>query len=105
MAQRALLAAKVEARSAYRGLGLVRLMGRSSGYIAMQASMASGVPHVDKELGVWTVQGPSCRVHAAWCGCWGAPPATSPCRHPWPQARPTQGRDVLMQHLPPGQGW
>ena len=40
--QRALLAAKVEARSAYNGLGLVRLMGRSSGYIAMQASMASG---------------------------------------------------------------
>ena len=40
--QRALMAAKVEARSAYNGLGLVRLMGRSSGYIAMQASMASG---------------------------------------------------------------
>ena len=43
-AQRALLAAKVEASSAYRGIGLVRLMGRSSGYIAMNASMASGVP-------------------------------------------------------------
>lgn len=42
-AQRALLAAKVEASSAFRGLGLVRLMGRSSGYIAMNASMASGV--------------------------------------------------------------
>ena len=46
-AQRALLAAKVEARSAYNGLGLVRLMGRSSGYIAMQASMASGTWALD----------------------------------------------------------
>lgn len=42
-AQRSLLAAKVEASSAHRGVGLVRLMGRQSGYIAMQASMASGV--------------------------------------------------------------
>lgn len=45
-AQRALLAAKVEAKSAHRGLGLVKLMGRSSGFIAMQASMASGVVDV-----------------------------------------------------------
>jgi len=42
-AQRALLAAKVEASSARRGIGLVKLMGRQSGFIAMQASMASGV--------------------------------------------------------------
>lgn len=42
-AQRALLAAKVEASSCDRGVGLVRLMGRDSGYIAMNASMASGV--------------------------------------------------------------
>lgn len=41
-AQRALLAAKVEATSGYKGLGVVKLMGRSSGFIAMQASMASG---------------------------------------------------------------
>jgi hypothetical protein len=41
-AQRALLAAKVEASSARRGVGLVKLMGRQSGFIAMQASMASG---------------------------------------------------------------
>jgi 6-phosphofructokinase 1 len=41
-AQRALLAAKVEASSGYKGLGIVKLMGRSSGFIAMQASMASG---------------------------------------------------------------
>ena len=45
-AQRALLAAKVEASSAYRGVGVVRLMGRQSGFIAMQASMASGVVDV-----------------------------------------------------------
>eukprot|EP00967_Tisochrysis_lutea_P131155 scaffold227693_cov21-Tisochrysis_lutea.AAC.2 len=41
-AQRALLAAKVEASSARKGIGLVKLMGRQSGFIAMQASMASG---------------------------------------------------------------
>ena len=41
-AQRALLAAKVEASSARYGIGLVKLMGRQSGFIAMQASMASG---------------------------------------------------------------
>ncbi len=46
-AQTALLAAKVEAISADQGIGLVKLMGRSSGFIAMQASMASGnLPHV-----------------------------------------------------------
>ena len=41
-AQRALLAGYVEAASARKGLGLIKLMGRQSGYIAMQASMASG---------------------------------------------------------------
>ena len=45
-AQRALLAAKVEASSAHNGLGLVKLMGRSSGFIAMQSSMSSGVVDV-----------------------------------------------------------
>ena len=50
-AQHALLAAKVEARSGYKGLGLVKLMGRHSGFIAMQASMASGA---------WLVVSPSC---------------------------------------------
>ena len=43
-AQEALLAAKVEAGSAYHGIGVVKLMGRSSGFIAMQASLASGAP-------------------------------------------------------------
>ncbi|GFH13165.1 PFK domain-containing protein [Haematococcus lacustris] len=56
-AQRALLAAKVEASSARKGLGLVKLMGRQSGFIALQASMASGVvdacliPEVPFKLG------------------------------------------------------
>ncbi|KIZ06337.1 hypothetical protein MNEG_1619 [Monoraphidium neglectum] len=45
-AQRALLAAKVEAASGFRGLGIVKLMGRNSGFIAMQASMSSGVVDV-----------------------------------------------------------
>eukprot|EP00887_Chlorella_sp_A99_P002777 scaffold6.g2777.t1 len=35
-AQKALLAAKVEASSAYRGVGVVKLMGRESGFIAVQ---------------------------------------------------------------------
>ncbi|GMH35503.1 hypothetical protein BSKO_03371 [Bryopsis sp. KO-2023] len=42
-AQRALLAAKVEARSARRGVGLVKLMGRQSGFISHKAAMSSGV--------------------------------------------------------------
>ena len=41
-AQRAIMAAKVEATSAYKGIGVVKLMGRQSGFITMQASMASG---------------------------------------------------------------
>jgi hypothetical protein len=32
----------VEASSARNGIGLVKLMGRQSGFIAVQASMASG---------------------------------------------------------------
>lgn len=31
-----------KAHSAYHGIGVVKLMGRSSGFIAMQASLASG---------------------------------------------------------------
>lgn len=31
-----------QAHSAYHGIGVVKLMGRSSGFIAMQASLASG---------------------------------------------------------------
>lgn len=42
-AQRALMAAKVEASSACNGLGLVKLMGRQSGFITMQSSLSSGV--------------------------------------------------------------
>ena len=42
-AQRAIMAAKVESTSAYKGIGLVKLMGRQSGFITMQASMASGM--------------------------------------------------------------
>ncbi|KAK6928205.1 Phosphofructokinase domain [Dillenia turbinata] len=41
-AQRAINSAYIEARSAYHGIGLVKLMGRSSGFIAMHASLASG---------------------------------------------------------------
>ena len=43
--QRALLAAKVEASSAYRGIGLVKLMGRQSGFIAMQAGLSALLQH------------------------------------------------------------
>ncbi|XP_059670323.1 ATP-dependent 6-phosphofructokinase 5, chloroplastic-like [Cornus florida] len=41
-AQRAISSAYIEARSAYHGIGIVKLMGRSSGFIAMHASLASG---------------------------------------------------------------
>ncbi|KAG5529570.1 hypothetical protein RHGRI_030082 [Rhododendron griersonianum] len=41
-AQRAINSAYIEAHSAYRGVGIVKLMGRSSGFIAMHASLASG---------------------------------------------------------------
>ncbi|CAG9461691.1 unnamed protein product [Pedinophyceae sp. YPF-701] len=42
-AQRAILAAKVEASSARNGIGVVRLMGRQSGFVALNASLATGV--------------------------------------------------------------
>ena len=45
-AQRALISAKVEASSAYRGVGLVKLMGRQSGFLSVNASLASGVVDV-----------------------------------------------------------
>ncbi|BBN00280.1 hypothetical protein Mp_1g27810 [Marchantia polymorpha subsp. ruderalis] len=41
-AQRAINAAFVEASSAYNGVGIVKLMGRQSGFIAMYATLASG---------------------------------------------------------------
>ncbi|OVA01809.1 Phosphofructokinase domain [Macleaya cordata] len=41
-AQRAINSAYIEARSAYHGIGLVKLMGRNSGFIAMHASLSSG---------------------------------------------------------------
>ncbi|PIA56288.1 hypothetical protein AQUCO_00700550v1 [Aquilegia coerulea] len=41
-AQRAINSAYIEAHSAYHGVGLVKLMGRNSGFIAMHASLASG---------------------------------------------------------------
>ncbi|XP_073392228.1 ATP-dependent 6-phosphofructokinase 5, chloroplastic isoform X5 [Physcomitrium patens] len=41
-AQRAINAAYTEASSAYNGVGIVKLMGRQSGYITMYATIASG---------------------------------------------------------------
>ncbi|XP_062093795.1 ATP-dependent 6-phosphofructokinase 5, chloroplastic-like [Humulus lupulus] len=41
-AQRAINSAYIEAHSAYHGIGIIKLMGRSSGFIAMHASLASG---------------------------------------------------------------
>ncbi|XP_058087973.1 ATP-dependent 6-phosphofructokinase 5, chloroplastic [Magnolia sinica] len=41
-AQRAINSAYIEAHSAFHGIGIVKLMGRSSGFLAMQASLASG---------------------------------------------------------------
>ncbi|PSC69047.1 phosphofructokinase family [Micractinium conductrix] len=42
-AQKAILAAKVEASSAYQGIGIVKLMGRQSGFITVSAALASGI--------------------------------------------------------------
>jgi len=42
-AQRSILAANTEARSAHNGVGVVKLMGRQSGFISAQASVAAGV--------------------------------------------------------------
>lgn len=42
-AQLPLLAAKTEASSALRGIGLVKLFGRRSGFLTLQTSLASGV--------------------------------------------------------------
>ncbi|XVF61536.1 hypothetical protein PTKIN_Ptkin08bG0137400 [Pterospermum kingtungense] len=41
-AQRAINSSYIEAHSAFHGIGIVKLMGRSSGFIAMQSSLASG---------------------------------------------------------------
>lgn len=57
VAVEAVKAAHVEAESVLNGVGLVKLMGRDSGYIAANATLASGdvnfclVPEVDFELG------------------------------------------------------
>ncbi len=42
-AQRSILCAQTEARSAINGIGLVKLMGRHSGQIAMFATLASRI--------------------------------------------------------------
>ncbi|KAJ3406862.1 hypothetical protein HDV05_005705 [Chytridiales sp. JEL 0842] len=42
MAQASIVAAHEEARSARNGIGIVKLMGRESGFIALNASLASG---------------------------------------------------------------
>ncbi|XP_078164415.1 ATP-dependent 6-phosphofructokinase 5, chloroplastic-like isoform X1 [Carex rostrata] len=41
-AQKAINSAYIEAQSAFHGIGLVKLMGRTSGFIAMHASLSSG---------------------------------------------------------------
>ncbi|MBP7146943.1 MAG: ATP-dependent 6-phosphofructokinase [Acidobacteria bacterium] len=45
LARVAIDAAHAEATGAYNGVGLVRLMGRSSGFIAAEAALASGEPN------------------------------------------------------------
>ncbi|MCO5579551.1 hypothetical protein L7F22_033408 [Adiantum nelumboides] len=55
-AKRAIDAAYVEASSAFNGIGVVKLMGRQSGFIAMHATLASGqvdavlIPEVPFEM-------------------------------------------------------
>jgi 6-phosphofructokinase 1 len=53
---KAIRSAAIEARSAFNGVGLVRVMGRQSGFIAMHAALASGevdvclIPEIDTTL-------------------------------------------------------
>ena len=53
---KAIRSGAIEARSAYNGVGLIRLMGRQSGFIAMNAALASGevdvclIPEIDTPL-------------------------------------------------------
>lgn len=59
-AQKAILAAATEAQSAYRGVGVVKLMGRQSGFITMFATLANG--QVDCCLipeTTWAAHGPN----------------------------------------------
>ena len=51
-AQRALICAKVEATSAFRGVGVVKVMGRQSGFIAVNAAMASGMVDIVSKCSV-----------------------------------------------------
>jgi 6-phosphofructokinase 1 len=59
-AQKAIQAAAIEAQSAHRGVGVVKLMGRQSGFIAMFATLANGfvdcclIPEID-----WAAHGPN----------------------------------------------
>ena len=63
-AQKALLAAHVEASSAYRGIGLVKLMGRHSGFIAVKVGQrGQGGRREVGGLVVWW-----------FCGCWACMP-------------------------------
>ena len=65
----------MEASSARNGIGLVKLMGRQSGFIAMQASMASGgvggrgKREGERERGVY---GGRERGGGIWGGVWGS---------------------------------
>ena len=65
----AIRSAAIEARSAYNGVGLVRLMGRQSGFIAMNASLASGEvdrsPLSPRSTPRWRVPGASSRTSDA----------------------------------------
>jgi 6-phosphofructokinase 1 len=70
-AQRSILSAKVEAKCAPNGVGLVKLMGRHAGYIASHATLASGdvdlclIPEVPIVLN--TEDGKGCLDHVERC--------------------------------------
>lgn len=70
--RRIIAATQVEASSGYKGLGIVKLMGRSSGFIAMQASMASGAGAAVGAVAAvsWACAPPAAvsSVHAMLCG-------------------------------------
>ena len=88
-------AAKVEASSAYRGVGLVKLMGRDSGFIAVQSSLASGV--------VDTVLIPEVGKHDVHGSCAQATTSGDKTRPPPPPACPTSALSGALQAG--GRGW
>lgn len=86
--QEALMAAMAEAHSAYRRVGLVKLMDSSSGFTAINASMASGKPHrMNLRLHGAASKDPDCSQAPSGVSC------GSGCSIRWPNACSRQSEE------------